>query len=76
MTAYFIDPKVSMWPAIYCAASPTLEGRTGTYLYLRHEAPVDPRSADPRNGARLWQRSLETLAARGFRLRSLPPASP
>ncbi len=70
MTAYFIDPKVAMWPAIHCAASRTLEGRTGLYLYLRHVAGADARSSDPRNGERLWRQSLEMLAARGF---PLPP---
>jgi NAD(P)-dependent dehydrogenase (short-subunit alcohol dehydrogenase family) len=66
MTAYFIDPKVAMWPAVYCAASPTFEGRTRLYLYLRHVAGADVRSSDPRNGELLWRRSVETLAARGF----------
>jgi NAD(P)-dependent dehydrogenase (short-subunit alcohol dehydrogenase family) len=70
MTAYFIHPRVSMWPAIYCAASRTFEGRSGLYLYLRHVAETDARSADPRNGERLWRLSVETLAARGI---SLPP---
>jgi NAD(P)-dependent dehydrogenase (short-subunit alcohol dehydrogenase family) len=70
MTAYFIDPKVAMWPAIHCAVSPTMEGRTGVYLYLRHVAGADARSSDPRNGERLWQRSLELLAARGIKLPS------
>jgi NAD(P)-dependent dehydrogenase (short-subunit alcohol dehydrogenase family) len=65
MTAYFIDPKVAMWPAIHCAASPTLEGQTGVYLYLRHVAGTDARSSDPRNGERLWKQSLGLLAARG-----------
>jgi NAD(P)-dependent dehydrogenase (short-subunit alcohol dehydrogenase family) len=68
MTAYFIDPKVAMWPAIHCAASQTLEGRTGLYLYLRHVAGADARSSDPRNGERLWRQSLELLAARGIPL--------
>ncbi|HET8734848.1 MAG TPA: SDR family NAD(P)-dependent oxidoreductase [Anaeromyxobacteraceae bacterium] len=72
MTAYFVDPKVAMWPAIYLAASPTLEGRSQVYLYLRHVAEVDARSADPRNGERLWEGSLAVLAARGFVLRPLP----
>ncbi|MGA8891827.1 MAG: SDR family NAD(P)-dependent oxidoreductase [Anaeromyxobacteraceae bacterium] len=74
MTAYFIDPKVAMWPAIFCAASPTLEGRTGLYLYLRHVAETDARSADPANGERLWRRSLELLAARGIALPPWPTA--
>ncbi|MEI7704583.1 MAG: SDR family NAD(P)-dependent oxidoreductase [Deltaproteobacteria bacterium] len=65
MTAYFIDPKVAMWPAVHLAASRTLEGRTGVYLYLRHVAAADARSADPRNGELLWQLGLEMLAARG-----------
>ena len=73
MTAYFIDPKVAMWPAIFCAASPTLEGRSGLYLYLRHVAETDARSSDPRNGERLWQRSVELLAASGI---ALPPWTP
>jgi len=68
MTAYFIDPKVSMWPAIYCAASRTLEGRSRLYLYLRHVAETDARSSDPRNGERLWRLSTELLATRGIRL--------
>jgi len=76
MTAYFIDPKVSMWPAIYCAASRTLEGRSGLYLYLRHVAEADARSSDPRNGERLWQLSLELLAARGISLSPWRAARP
>ncbi len=74
MTAYFVDPKVAMWPAMWCAASPVPEGRTGLYLYLRHEAPVDARASDPRAGEQLWQRSLEVLRARGIAAPSLPPA--
>jgi NAD(P)-dependent dehydrogenase (short-subunit alcohol dehydrogenase family) len=70
MTAYFIDPKVAMWPAIHCAASRTLEGQTGVYLYLRHVAAADERSSDRRNGERLWRESLDMLAARGI---LLPP---
>jgi NAD(P)-dependent dehydrogenase (short-subunit alcohol dehydrogenase family) len=72
MTAYFIDPRVSMWPAIYCAASRTLEGRSRLYLYLRHVAGTDARSSDPRNGELLWQRSVEVLAARGIPLPAWP----
>jgi len=72
MTAYFVDPKVSMWPAIYCAASRTLEGKSQLYLYLRHYAEPDARSSDPRNGERLWQRSLELLEAHGISLGTLP----
>jgi NAD(P)-dependent dehydrogenase (short-subunit alcohol dehydrogenase family) len=68
MTAYFVPPRVAMWPAIYLAASPTFEGKTGIYLYLRHVAGTDARSADPRNGERLWQLGQEALAARGIRL--------
>ncbi len=76
MTAYFMDPKVAMWPAIHCAASRTLEGRSRLYLYLRHVAETDARSSDPRNGERLWRQSLELLAARGIRLQSWPAAHP
>jgi hypothetical protein len=72
MTAYFIHPKVSMWPAIYCAASRTFEGRSQLYLYLRHVAETDARSSDPRNGERLWRLSLDALAARGILLPSWP----
>jgi NAD(P)-dependent dehydrogenase (short-subunit alcohol dehydrogenase family) len=71
MTAYFIHPKVAMWPAIHCAASRTLEGKTGLYLYLRHVAGADARSSDPRNGERLWRQSLDLLAARGIPLPNL-----
>jgi len=76
MTAYFIDPKVAMWPAIYCATSRTLEGRSRLYLYLRHVAEADARSSDPRNGERLWQLSLGVLAARGIPLPHGQPAHP
>jgi NAD(P)-dependent dehydrogenase (short-subunit alcohol dehydrogenase family) len=76
MTAYFIHPRVSMWPAIYCAASRTFEGRTRLYLYLRHVAETDARSSDPRNGERLWQRSLAVLAARGITIPPWPPPRP
>jgi NAD(P)-dependent dehydrogenase (short-subunit alcohol dehydrogenase family) len=73
MTSFFIDPRKAVWPAVYCAASPALEGRSQLYLYLRHEARPDARAADPANGARLWERSLALLAARGLHLRPLPP---
>ena len=76
MTAYFIHPKVSMWPAIYCAASRTFEGRSRLYLYLRHVAETDARSSDPRNGERLWQLSLDALAARGILLPPWPAPHP
>ncbi|HVP69257.1 MAG TPA: SDR family NAD(P)-dependent oxidoreductase [Anaeromyxobacteraceae bacterium] len=72
MTSYFIAPRIAMWPAIYCAASRTLEGKSRLYLYLRHVAAADARSSDPRNGERLWQRSLELLQARGISLSTLP----
>jgi NAD(P)-dependent dehydrogenase (short-subunit alcohol dehydrogenase family) len=75
MTAYFIDPKVAMWPAVFCAASPSLEGRSGVYLYLRHVAETDARSSDPANGERLWQLSLELLADRGIALPPWPSGS-
>ncbi len=68
MTAYFIQPRIAMWPAIYCAASPTFEGRSGLYLYLRHVTGADARSSDPRNGERLWRLGLEALASRGIHL--------
>ena len=76
MTAYFIHPRVSMWPAIYCAASRTFEGRSRLYLYLRHVAETDARSSDPRNGERLWQLSLDALAARGIQLPPWPAPHP
>ncbi len=76
MTAYFVDPKVAMWPAIYCAASPTFEGKTGVYLYLRHVAGADARSSDPRNGERLWRASVALLAARGIRVPPWPAPGP
>ncbi len=76
MTAYFIHPRVSMWPAIYCAASRTFEGRSRLYLYLRHVAETDARSSDPRNGERLWQLSLDALAARGILLPPWPSPHP
>ncbi len=76
MTAYFIHPRVSMWPAIYCAASRTFEGRSRLYLYLRHVAETDARSSDPRNGERLWRQSLEVLAARGIPLPPWPSPRP
>lgn len=72
MTAYFVAPRVAMWPAVYCAASPTFEGRTGLYLYLRHVAATDARSADPRNGERLWRLGLDALASRGIHLPPTP----
>jgi NAD(P)-dependent dehydrogenase (short-subunit alcohol dehydrogenase family) len=76
MTAYFIHPRVSMWPAIYCAASRTFEGRSRLYLYLRHVAETDARSSDPQNGERLWRLSLEVLAARGIPLPPWPAPHP
>jgi NAD(P)-dependent dehydrogenase (short-subunit alcohol dehydrogenase family) len=76
MTAYFVDPRVAMWPAVYCAASPTFEGRSRLYLYLRHVAETDARSADPGNGERLWSRSREILASRGFPLPPWPDPRP
>jgi NAD(P)-dependent dehydrogenase (short-subunit alcohol dehydrogenase family) len=76
MTAYFIQPRIAMWPAIYCAASRTFEGRSGLYLYLRHVAETDARSSDPRNGERLWRLSLEALAARGIPLPPWPAPHP
>jgi NAD(P)-dependent dehydrogenase (short-subunit alcohol dehydrogenase family) len=76
MTSFFIDPRKAVWPAVYCAVSPALEGRSERYLYLRHLAEPDRLAADPSNGARLWQRSLELLSTRGIVLPTLPPAQP
>jgi NAD(P)-dependent dehydrogenase (short-subunit alcohol dehydrogenase family) len=74
-TSFYIDPRRAMWPAVYCATSPDLEGQSQRYFYLRHAATPDPKAASPANGALLWQRSLERLAARGLTLRTLPPAA-
>lgn len=75
MTSFFTDPRQAMWPAVYCAASPTLEGKSQVYLYLRHMTEPDVRATNRANGARLWQHSLERLSERGITLRSLPPAT-
>jgi len=76
MTSFFIDPRRAVWPALYCAVSPALEGQSQRYLYLRHLAEPDARAADPANGARLWSLGLETLSRRGIALDALPPANP
>jgi NAD(P)-dependent dehydrogenase (short-subunit alcohol dehydrogenase family) len=76
MTAYFMDPKVAMWPAIYCAASRTFERQSGVYLYLHHVAEIGAGAADRRNGERLWRQSLDVLAARGIRLPPWPSPRP
>jgi NAD(P)-dependent dehydrogenase (short-subunit alcohol dehydrogenase family) len=75
MTSFFIDPRRAMWPAVYCATSPELDGQSQRYFYLRHAATPDPRAADPAHGALLWQRSVELLAARGLAPPTLPPVS-
>jgi retinol dehydrogenase 12 len=75
MTSFFIDARRAMWPALFSATSPSLEGRSQGYFYLRHPAPPDARASSPANGALLWQRSLEQLGACGLELRSLPLAT-
>lgn len=72
MTSFFVDTERAAWPAIFAAVSPTLEGQSRRYLYLRHFTDPDPRAEDPANGARLWDLSLDLLSGRGIHLRTLP----
>lgn len=71
MTSFFIDAERAAWPALYCATSPEVEGRSELYLYLRHLTRPGPGAADPDHGARLWELSRALLGARDIELAPL-----
>lgn len=54
-------PEKAVWPAIYLACSPELEGETMVYFHKRREEEADKRVADPMNGEKVWQKTNELL---------------
>jgi NAD(P)-dependent dehydrogenase (short-subunit alcohol dehydrogenase family) len=69
MTSFFIDPKTAMWPALYCATTPSIESQR--YFYLRHEAQPDPLATDPANGDALFEKTYALLAKAGLPLQEV-----
>ncbi|MCB9664663.1 MAG: SDR family NAD(P)-dependent oxidoreductase [Alphaproteobacteria bacterium] len=54
MRTFFASPAKASLPALYLAAEPTLDGRTGVYLHLDRARDVAATASDPEVGATLW----------------------
>lgn len=63
-------PEKAMWPAIYLACSPDLEGKTMIYYHKRREEEPDKRVEDLVNGEKVWKRTNELLDRIGNGVRS------
>lgn len=65
MKLFFNAPEEAAEPVLYLAASPALEGKTGTYLHMFTEK--DPRrdAMDPAVGEKLWDAAHELLRGVG-----------
>ena len=58
---FFRSPKKAAEPIVYLACSPDMEGKTETYIHLMEEKETSPESADPKNGAVLWEKSARLI---------------
>jgi NAD(P)-dependent dehydrogenase (short-subunit alcohol dehydrogenase family) len=54
---FFRSPEKACRPVIYLAASESLEGQTGVYMFLMQYKAMDEKAIDPENGRRLWELS-------------------
>jgi len=61
MSSLPVGPEKAMWPAIYLACSPDLNGKTMVYYHKRKQEDPDPRAIDPQNGKWVWEMTNELL---------------
>jgi len=62
---FFKDPAKACEPVVYLSCARSLRDRTGVYLHLMEEKQVEPPTAAPETGQRLWQASCDLLEALG-----------
>jgi NAD(P)-dependent dehydrogenase (short-subunit alcohol dehydrogenase family) len=63
---FFKDPAKACEPVIYLACARSLHDRTGVYLHLMEEKPLQAETADAKNAQKLWQASRCLLEKLGF----------
>lgn len=61
MKLFFNAPEKAAEPILYLAASPELEGKSGTYLHMFAEKDPRQEALDPAVGAKLWDASHALL---------------
>lgn len=57
----FQSPDKAAPPFLYLAASEEMAGRTGIYLHMKTEKPMDEKCYDEAAGPALWERAVELL---------------
>jgi NAD(P)-dependent dehydrogenase (short-subunit alcohol dehydrogenase family) len=62
---FFKHPDKAREPVVYLSCARSLHGRTGVYLHLMEEKQIEPPTAAPANGQRLWQASSDLLKTLG-----------
>ncbi|MEO0881252.1 MAG: SDR family NAD(P)-dependent oxidoreductase [Pseudomonadota bacterium] len=66
----FQHPDKAAPPFLYLATANEVEGKTGLYLHMKTEKPMDEKCYDETAGAALWERSVALLKEIG---RSVAP---
>ncbi len=61
MKLFMISNEEGARTPVYCATSPELAGKSGSYFDDMHEAEPNPLASDPANGLELWRRSEEAV---------------
>lgn len=61
----FQHPDKAAPPFLYLASAPEIEGRTGVYMHMKTEKPMDEKCYDEAAGKALWARSLDVLTEAG-----------
>lgn len=72
MRAFFKAPEDAAVPVVYLAAARAIDGENGIYLHVKKKRDAREDARDPANGARLWARAHEILAAAGHPLGAEP----
>jgi NAD(P)-dependent dehydrogenase (short-subunit alcohol dehydrogenase family) len=62
---FFKNPATACEPVVYLSCAQSLHDRTGLYLHLMEEKPIQAATADPRNAQRLWEASRSLLEKLG-----------
>ena len=57
-TVIFKSPARAAGPVVYLAGSADFDGRSGVYLHMFAEKPMDLKVYDPEAGRRLWEASV------------------
>ncbi|MEO1475397.1 MAG: SDR family NAD(P)-dependent oxidoreductase [Pseudomonadota bacterium] len=68
----FQHPDKAAPPFLYLATANEVEGKTGLYLHMKTEKPMDEKCYEDTAGAALWDRSMTLLESIG---RSVKPLS-